>query len=309
MIAMPDGTSLVLLQASPPLTVFGQYVLNGLAYGSIYALVALGLVLIYKASDIVNFANGEMAMFSTFIAFTLLDRLGWSFWAAFAGALVFAMLFGAGVERALIRPLRNAPVLSPVMVTIGLGTLLVGLAGWIWDYEAKDFPTPASGSPFKFGGLVLSQTNAVIIGIAVVLALILFLFFRFTLTGTALRAMAQNAYAARLMGINVGRLMTLTWAIATLLGAVAGMLIAPITFLDPSVMTPVAIKAFAAAVLGGFTSLPGAVIGGISLGIIDQLVGGYLNTELKPTFAFLIIIAILVLRPNGLLGRAVAKKV
>ncbi|HEX2910593.1 MAG TPA: branched-chain amino acid ABC transporter permease [Chloroflexia bacterium] len=292
-----------------PLVTFGQALVNGLAFGSIYALAALSLVLIFKASDVVNFANGEMAMFSAFISFVFLDTLNMPYWVAFLGALAFAALLGAGTEVVLIRPLRNAGPLNQVMVTIGLGTLLTGLAGWIWNFEGHSFPDPIKGAPLRAGSIIIKQADLLRMGVAVGIALLLFLFFRYTLVGTALRGMAQNPTAARLMGVNVGRMTTLTWAMATMLGAIAGMLIAPSTFLEPLMMADVAVKAFAAAVLGGFTSLPGAVVGGLALGIVDNMVGTYLSQDLRSTFAFAIIIGVLVIRPNGLLGRTVKKKV
>ncbi len=292
-----------------PLVTFGQTIVNGLAFGSIYALAALSLVLIFKASELVNFANGELAMFSAFIAFVFLDTFKLPYWAAFIGALAFAACLGAGTEAILIRPLRKASPLAQVMVTIGLGTLLTGVAGWIWNFEGRSFPDPITGPPFRLGSVILKQADLLRIGVTILIALLLFLFFRFTLVGTALRAMAHNPNAARLMGVNVGRMTTLTWAIAAMLGAVAGMLIAPSTFLEPLMMTQVAVVAFAAAVLGGFNSMIGAVVGGLALGLVDNLVGLYISQELRSTFAFAIIIGVLVVKPNGLLGRTVKKKV
>jgi branched-chain amino acid transport system permease protein len=290
-------------------TKLGQTLVNGLSFGSIYALAALSLVLIYKASEFVNFAFGEVAMFSTFIGFVFINSMKLPYWAGFLLALVFAALLGSGIETILIRPLRGANHLAQILVTIGLGTLLTGIAGWVWSFENQNFDDPVSGPPLILGSLRIQQAALLRIGITLVIALMLFLFFRYTLVGKALRAMSQNPNAARLMGVNVNRLTTLTWALAAILGAVAGMLIAPITSLEPLFMASVAVNAFAAAVLGGFNSLPGAVVGGLVLGIVDNLVGVYLKGELKSTFAFIIIIGILVIRPNGLLGRTVRKKV
>lgn len=292
-----------------PLVTLGQTIVNGLAFGSIYALAALSLVLIFKASDVVNFANGELAMFSAFGANVFLDTLKFPYWASFLCALAFAAVLGAVAEFTLMRPLRKTNPLAQILVTIGLATLLTGIAGWVWNFEGRSFPDPITGPPLRLGGVILKQADLLRIGVTVVIALMLFLFFRFTLVGTALRAMSQNPTAARLMGVNVNRMTTLTWAIATMLGAVAGMLIAPSTFLEPLMMADVAVKAFAAAVLGGFTSMPGAVLGGLALGLIDNLVGTYISQELRSTFAFAIIIGVLVVRPNGLLGRVVKKKV
>lgn len=286
----------------------GQLVANGLALGSLYALAAFGIVLIYKTTDVINFAQGEMAMFSTFIAFTLLDRLHLPFALAFVLTLLFAGLLGAVIERVVLRRLGNTSPLSPVIVTVGLGLVLYGLAGWIWGYETRTFAAPISGPPLRLGGVVLSQLNALILVVILVLMTLLFWFFRYSLTGIAMRAVAQNRVAARLMGISVDRINALGWGLGAALGATTGMLIAPFNYLDPGMMGDVAIKAFAAAVLGGITSLPGAVVGGLLLGVIDSIVG-FQAAELRTTIAFGLIVLVLVIRPGGLLGHRVIKKV
>ncbi len=297
-----------LFQAEP-LAVFGQAIVNGLAFGSIYALAALSLVLVFKVSELINFAYGELAMFSAFLAWTFIARLGWPYWWGVLAALGCAAGLGAGLERLLIRPLQRASPLSQVIVTIGLGTFLTGVAGWVWSFDSRPFPEAVSGPPVEAVGLIFRLSDLLRLGVAVVVAGLLFVFFRFTVPGLALRAMSENPGAARLMGIPVGRLTTLTWAIATMLAAVAGILIAPTTFLEPLMMADVALKAFAAAVLGGFSSLPGAVLGGLVLGVSDNLVGTYLNQELRNTFAFGLILIVLLARPQGLLGRTRKKKV
>ena len=292
-----------------PLSQLGQALANGLAFGSLYALAALSLVLIYRASATLNFANGEMAMFSAFVAFFFLDTLHLPYWLAFILALIFAAGLGNVIYRSLIKPLQTADHLSQLLATVGLGVLLTGLAGWIWGFDNQNFPDPISGPPLKIGSIIFTETGLLRIGLAIVLALGLFWFFRFTFLGIALRALAENPTAASLMGINVDRLKALAWMMAASLGAIAGMLIAPDTFLEPLMMSDVAIKAFAAAVLGGLTSLPGALVGGLAVGIIDNLVGTYLSSELRDTFAFAIIIGILLVRPAGLFGRSLVKKV
>jgi branched-chain amino acid transport system permease protein len=307
---------------------FGRTIINGLSFGSIYALFALGLVLIYKSSDVVNFGHGEMAMFSTYIGFSLMGlllgvniskpnaelpaKLGWEvFLLALLGTLVFAALMGLVIERFLLRPLSKASVLSRVMVTIGIGTLLYGLASWLWKAEPRPYPRveTVSGSPFKLGELAVTPEDLTFLGVGIVMATLLFLFFRYTMLGTALRAIAQNPFAARLMGINVGRLNGLAWAMALMLAAIAGMLAAPKLQLEPGMMTDVAVKSFAAAVLGGMNSLPGALLGGLLIGIIDNLAGFYLPDGFRSTIAFLIIVVVLTIKPNGLLGKTVRKKV
>jgi branched-chain amino acid transport system permease protein len=287
---------------------WGQLIVNGLAIGSLYALTAFGIVLIYKTTDVITFAQGETAMFSTFIAFTLLTALQLSFPLAFALTLAFAVLFGALIERVVLRRISTVTILNPVIVTVGLSLILLGAAGWIWGYEIRTFPAPVSGAPFRFGTVVLSQLNALILGVILVLMVVLFAFFRYSLVGVAMRAVAQNRLAAQLMGININRINALGWGLGTALGAVTGMLIAPLNYLDPGMMGDVALKAFAAAVVGGLTSLPGAVVGGLLLGIVDSVVG-FQVPELRTTIAFTLIVLVLAVRPGGLLGKHEIKKV
>ena len=287
---------------------WAQLFVNGLALGSLYGLTALGLVLIFKTTDVVTFAQGEMAMVSTFVAFTLLTTLRLPFAVAFVLTLIFATLLGILVERLILRRVRPTPILNPIIVTIGLALILLGVAGWIWGYETRPFPAPVEGPPFRLGTVVLSQMNALILVVMLLLTVILFAFFRYSLTGIAMRAVAQNRLAAQLMGININHVNAMGWGVGTALGAVTGMLIAPLNYLDPNMMGDVVLKAFTAAVLGGFTSLPGAVVGGLLLGIIDS-VAGYQVPELRTTIAFVLIVLILVVRPGGLLGKHEIKKV
>ncbi|MEI6045011.1 MAG: branched-chain amino acid ABC transporter permease [Chloroflexota bacterium] len=306
----------------------GRNIINGFSFGSIYALFALGLVLIHKSSDVVNFGHGEMAMFFSYIGLSLMglllgvniskpaaelpSQLGWEvFLPALLGTLLFAALMGLGIERFLLRPLAKASVLSQVMVTIGIGTLLYGLASWLWKAEPRAYPRieAVSGPPFQLGELALTREDLTFLSVAIVMASGLFLFFRYTMVGIALRAIAQNPFAARLMGINVGRLNGLAWAMALMLAALAGMLAAPKLQLEPGMMADVAVKSFAAAVLGGINSLSGALLGGLLIGIIDNLAGFYLPDGLRATIAFLIIVAVLTIKPHGLLGKPLPKKV
>lgn len=287
---------------------WAQLIVNGLALGSLYALTAFGIVLIYKTTDVITFAQGETAMFCTFIAFTLLTAWQLPFVVAFILTLIFATILGILIERLVLRRVANASVLNSVIVTVGLALVLLGVAGWIWGYQTRPFPPPVAGPPFRFGTIVLSQINALVLAVMLVLMVILFAFFRYTLTGIAMRAVAQNRVAAQLMGINIDRINAIGWGVGTALGAVTGILIAPLNYLDPTMMGDVALKAFAAAVLGGFTSLPGAVVGGLLLGILDSIVG-FQVPELRTTIAFLIIVLVLVVRPGGLLGTHEIKKV
>jgi branched-chain amino acid transport system permease protein len=290
------------------LTEFMQYVVGGLAAGSLYALAALGLTLIFKTSEVVNFANGEMAMLSTFVAFLLLSSYQLPYWAAFLGALGFAALLGAALERLFMRPVQKATVLSQIMVTLGIYLVLNGTVS-VYVFEPQAFPRPVKGAPFNLGGVFVSRDSLLIFGVATAIMLALYLFFTYTLAGIALRATAQRLMTARLMGVPAGRVYALTWSVAAVLGAVAGMLFAPTTGLDPNFMGEVAIKAFAGAILGGLGSLPGAVVGSLLLGLLEALIAGYVSTELKAVFAFAMILLVLVVRPQGILGAPVRRRV
>lgn len=287
---------------------WAQLMVNGLALGGLYALAAFGVVLIFKTTDVINFAQGEMAMFCAFIAFTLIATLNVPFVLAFVITLVVAMLLGAVVERVVIRRVSATSHINAVIATVGLGLILVGVAGWLWGYEVRAFPMPVVGEPFRLGTVVLSQLNALILGVVLLLMALLFVFFRYTVIGIAMRAVAQNRLAAQLMGISVNRINALGWGLGTALAAVTGILIAPLNYLDPMMMGDVMLKAFAAAVLGGFTSMPGAVVGGLLLGAIDSVIG-FIVPELRTTIAFLLILLVLVVRPSGLLGKHEIKKV
>lgn len=289
--------------------IFLQTVASGLATGSLYALAAIGLVLIFKTSNVVNFAQGEMAMFSTFIAYELLSKWGVSYWTALIGAILFALAFGWLVQWIFLSRLSTANVLNQIIVTLGLFMVFEGIAGVIWGNIPTSFPTAVSPKPIHLGQVVLTLNELFIIGVTLVLMLVFYFVFKYSLIGLAMRGVAQNSMASRLMGISEKRVFGWTWAISTMLGAVAGILIAPTLFLSPSFMEIVSVKAFAAAVLGGFSSLPGAVVGGLLLGVIENIFGIYVSTALKTTFVFTLIILVLYIRPNGLFGKKVVKKV
>ncbi len=282
-------------------------ILSGLATGGIYASVALALVMIYQATHHVNFAQGEMATLSTFIAYALLTA-GLPYWAAFAITLVFSFLMGVAIERVLLRPLAQAPALTLVGVFIGMVLIINALCGWIWDYTIKPFPTPFGTDPL-LGGLISSHEAGSLVVILFVLALV-YLFFSRTKLGLAMRAVAYNPESSRLVGINVGGMLALGWGLAAAIGAVAGLLIAPVVFLDPNMMSGVLLYAFAGALLGGLDSPAGAVLGGFLVGIIENVGGAYLvGTQLKLTLALAVIACVLVLKPAGLLGRSVTSRV
>lgn len=289
---------------------FVQLVVNGIAIGSLYALVALGLVLVYKTTEVLNFAQGEVGMAATFIAYVMMSALSIPFLIAFAAACLFGFVLGMAIEFFFLRRADNPTLLGLIIMTLGFEMILYGLASRFGGTDTKSFPSPVSETKvYQIGNVALSQVNIVIIVVSLFLMTLLYLFFRFTRVGVAMKAVSQNPEAAKVMGIKVNRIKGLTWGIASLLGAVAGVMIAPITLLDPNMMLDPLLKAFAAAVLGGMESLPGAAVGGWILGIVENLVGGYLSTEFKATVAFLVIVLVLVLRPSGLFGKHYKKKV
>jgi branched-chain amino acid transport system permease protein len=290
---------------------FWQQVVSGLASGAIYASLALSLALVYRASGVVNFAQGEMAMFSTYIALAFVNH-GLGYWEAFAAAIVVSFLGGIAVERAAIRPVENAPVLSVVIVTIGLLVIFNGLASWIWSPQVQFFPSGFSGGTVEIGGVTIGWDQLGVIGVTLGAMLVFFGFFRYTRLGLTMRAAALNPEASRLLGIRVSWMLALGWGFAAVLGAVSGMLIAPINLLTPNMMQSVLLYAFAAAVLGGLGSPIGAVIGGLGLGVTLNLLGTYVDfvtPELKLPLALGVLLAILLIRPWGLFGRPAVLRV
>jgi branched-chain amino acid transport system permease protein len=289
---------------------FLHQVLAGLATGGIYACMALAIVMIYQAIDGLNFAQGEMAMFSTFIAWQLIEW-GIPYWAAFLITLAISFAGGVMIERVVLRPLHNAPILSHVAIFIALFAILNSGAGFIWDYQVKNFPTPF-GTKSVLGQGLLSAHDAGMIGVTIVLLLLLYLFFRYTRTGLAMRAAAANPESARLVGVQVGWMLALGWGMAAAIGAVAGMMIAPVVFLEPNMMSSILLYGFAGAVVGGLTSPVGAVIGGLMVGVIENLAGTFIpviGRELKLTIALTLIVFVLTVKPSGLFGRTVVHRV
>ena len=288
---------------------FVQQILAGLATGGIYACMALAVVMIYQAIDHLNFAQGEMAMFSTFIAWQLL-QWGLPFWLAFLVTIPVSFVAGVAIERVVFKPIQNAPVLSHVAVFIALFAILNSLAGFIWDFSIKPFPSPFGSAPF-FGGL-MSAHQLGMIGVTLCVLVFLYVFFRFTRIGLAMRAAAGNPVSARLVGIRVAWMVALGWGMAAAIGAIAGMLIAPVVFLEPNMMVSILLYRFAGAVLGGLTSPGGAVIGGFAIGIMENLAGTYIpvvGSELKLTIALVVIVVVLIFRPGGLFGRTAVQRV
>ncbi len=283
-------------------------VISGIATGSIYASISLALVMIFLATHNINFAQGEMAMFSTYIALSLIQA-GVPYWGAFLLTLVLSFLVGMVLQRILLQPMANAPVLASVGVFLGLLLIFNNIAGWLFTYTLQPFPTPfGSGAPI-FGGM-LSRHELGSTAVTLVVLAIVWAFFRFTKLGLALRGAAYNPVSSRLVGIPVARMLALGWGLAAAIGAIAGMMVAPIVFLDPNMMGGVLLYAFAGALLGGITSPLGAVVGGVLMGVIENLAGAYVvGTELKLTTALVIIVVVLVVKPTGLFGKSLASRV
>jgi branched-chain amino acid transport system permease protein len=291
---------------------FFQQVVAGLGSGAIYGALALALVLIHRATGVINFAQGEMAMFTTYIAWTLIENHGWSYWPAFVATLVFAFALGLGVQRVVIAPVSNTSVLTVVIMTIGLVLTFNGLASLIWSAEIRSFPSPFPNETWQVGGVSISQQDVGTLAVVLVLVALLWAFFQFTKVGLALRASALNPDASRLVGVRVGWMLAIGWGLAAMLGAVAGMLAAPTVLLDPNMMQAILIYAFAAAVLGGIDSPPGALAGGLILGVGLNLLGTYsdfVGADLKLPVALLIILIVLLVRPAGLFGKPVTRRV
>jgi len=281
---------------------FLHQVLAGLATGGIYASLALALVMIYQATHLVNFAQGEMAMFSTYIAWSLINA-GMGYWPAFLLTVGIAFVLGVIIERVVIRPVENAPVLGVVVVFIALLVILNSMAGWIYTYTIKSFPSPFPKEAL-FGIRYMSPHEIGAIGITLVVLCLLFVFFRYTSLGLAMRAAAQNPVSSRLVGIRVGWMLALGWGLAAAVGAVAGMMVAPIVYLDPNMMGGVLLYAFAAALVGGIDSPMGAVIGGFLVGVLENVLGAFvIGNELKLSVALVVIIGVLLVKPSGFFGR------
>ena len=283
------------------MSVLLHQILSGLATGGIYASVALALVMIYQATHLVNFAQGELAMFSTYIAWSLIQA-GMPYWVAFFITVSVAFILGVLIERVIVQPVESAPILSVVIVFIGLLVILNSLAGWIFSYTIKPFPSPFPAEPL-FGNSYVSSHELGSIGVTLVVLALVFMFFRFTPLGLAMRAAAQNPVSSRLVGIRVGWMLALGWGLAAAIGAIAGMMVAPTVFLEPNMMSGILLYAFAAALLGGIDSPGGAVLGGFIVGVLENVVGSFLGTELKLTVALVLIVGVLVIRPSGLFGK------
>ena len=289
---------------------FLQLVISGIAQGCIYGLIALGFVLIYKATETVSFAQGELMMLGAFLGLALMTMLGLPFWLSVLASVAAMGLFGVLAERAVIRPILGQPAFSIVMLTFGIGYLARGLITMIpaIGTETHTLPVPYKDQVIKLGELVLNVELLVIIGVTVLLCGALFALFRYSKIGIAMQASSQNQLAAYYMGIPVQRLNGLVWGLAAAVAAVAGLLLAPITFVHAN-MGFIGLKAFPAAVVGGFGSLPGAIVGGLVIGIVEALSGFYLPEGFKDVAAYVVVLIMLMVKPNGLFGETMRKKV
>jgi branched-chain amino acid transport system permease protein len=299
------------------LTDFMQQVVSGLASGGIYALLALALVIIHRSTGVINFAQGEMATLSTYIAWALIAHHDWRYWPAFAATLLLSFLGGIAIHRVVIRPVERGSVLRIVIVTIGLLVAINGFIVWEWSGEPQQLQSPFGTEVYDIGGVIVSASDIGTIVVALGIVLLLWALFQFTKIGLALRAAAVNPEEARLVGVRVSWMLALGWGLAALLGAVAGMLTAPTVGLDPNMMAAVLIYSFAAAVLGGIDSPLGAVVGGLLIGVLLNMLSflsqyrmfDWFTEELRLPMALLLILVVLLVRPQGIFGHPEVKRV
>jgi len=288
---------------------FEQLLIEGVAIGACYGLFGVAVAIIYKTSDVINFAQGEMGMVATFVAYHILTVYGLPFWIAFPATMVFAILLGMAIEFCFLRPAKDPNVPGLLIITLGAEMLLMGLAGWKWGSEQKDFPFLLSvHKNVEILGLSVNEWTVGVFTLSIAIMIFLFLFFRYSRLGIAMRATQQNVNAAKIMGIKVERVFSITWAMSSFIGAIAAMFFAARSVLDPNFMMEPFMRAFAAAVLGGLTSIPGVVVGGLLMGIIENIFG-YAWPEWKPIVAFVVIIIIITVRPSGLFSKHFVKKV
>lgn len=285
-----------------------QLLISGVSQGCVYGLIALGFVLIYKATEMVNFAQGDMMMLGAFFAYTFSNVLELPFLPAVLATVAVMAVFGVIVERTALRPMIGEPPFSVLMLTIGLGFILRAVAGAVWGNEPRALDTPYAGGVLEFGDVIVGFENLVIVAGTAVLCVLLYLFFRFTRLGIAMQASSQNQLAAYYVGIPVKRIYALVWALSAAISAVAGILVAPVSLIDP-LMGFIGVKAFAAAIVGGFGSLPGALVGGLLVGVVEQFAALYLPPGFSETSAYIILLAMLLVRPEGIFASMQRKKV
>lgn len=287
----------------------GNLIVGGLAAGCLYAMVGIAIVIVLNITDIANFAQGEMAMVTTFFAYWLLDDIGLAWWQAVSIAAVFGLLQGIIVQQVVIRPLIGSPVLSAIIATLGLNVVLNSLAGLIWGHQTYTFPSPfAFSAPYHLAGVAIPVDSVVNIAVGLAIIAGMTLFLRATWTGLGMRAASQNQTVARLMGVSITRSSAIAWALGGLVGGIAGILVAPSVFLDTNLMGALLIKAFAGGVLGGLNSMIGVFLGCLALGVSENLAGAYLSPSFADAITFIVIIVVLIVRPEGIFGRVKVRK-
>jgi branched-chain amino acid transport system permease protein len=287
-----------------------QLSVSGVAQGCVYALVALGFVLIYKATETVNFAQGDLMMLGAFFALTASVMLGWPYWATIVFAVAAMAVVGMLLERVVLRPVLGQPAFTVVMITIGVGYVLRGVVTMMpgWGTDTFTLPTPFSEGVVKFGGVIFAVQQLAVIGMTTALCAVLYVFFRYAKLGVAMQATSQNQLAAAYMGIPVRRVNMLVWGLSAGVAAFAGILLAPVTFVHSN-MGFIGLKAFPAAVVGGFGSVPGAIVGGLIIGLVEALAGFYLPEGFKDVTAYVVVLAVLLIKPSGIFGETARKKV
>jgi branched-chain amino acid transport system permease protein len=285
-----------------------QLLISGISQGCVYGLIALGFVLIYKATEMVNFAQGDLMMLGAYTAYTFINLLDFPFVWGLLATVVAMAAFGVIVERVVLRPMIGEPPFAVLMITIGLGFVLRAAAGAIWGSETRLLTSPFAGGVLRVGGVSIGYENLAIVACTLLLCAALFVFFRYTRLGVAMQATSQNQLAAFYCGIPVKRIFSLVWALSAVIAALAGILVAPVSLIDPQ-MGFIGFKAFAAAIVGGFGSLQGAMVGGLIIGLVEQFAGLYLPTGFADTSAYVILLAMLLVRPEGLFASIQRKKV
>jgi branched-chain amino acid transport system permease protein len=316
---LPPPSSLLLVAGAVGLLVgslrsdvFAQLTVQGLALGAVYGSLALALVLVYRATRVVNFAQGELAMATTYIAYQLI-KWGLSYWEAFFATLAIAFVLGTVLEVVLVRPVQHRSVIAAVIVTVGLFILIDGVVNWIWGGDFKYMPSPFGTKTYHVGGVSIARLYPGMFGVVLVSVLGVWALFRFTKLGLGMRAAALRPAESALVGVRVDWMLAIGWGLAAVLGAVAGLMAEPSQFfLDPTLMQPILVYAFAAAVLGGLESPGGAVVGGLAIGVSLNLVVQYVHpitSELQTPFAFAVLLVVLLLKPSGLFGRAEVRRV
>ena len=287
-----------------------QLLLAGVAQGCVYALVALGFVLIYKATETVNFAQGDLMMLGGFFALTASVLWGWPYWATILFAVAAMAAVGMLIERVVLRPVLGQPAFTVVMITIGVGYVLRGAVTMVpgWGTDTYNLPTPFAEGTFKLGGVIFAVQEVAVIVMTAALVAVLYVFFRFSRLGVAMQATSQNQLAAAYMGIPVRRVNMMIWGLSAGVAAFAGILLAPVTFVHSN-MGFIGLKAFPAAVVGGFGSVPGAIVGGLIIGVVESVAGRYLPEGFKDVAAYVVVLAVLLVRPSGIFGETARKKV